>query len=396
MSGANIIKPSPSLLLCLLCFFSVCLLLPLPLPEALAEGAAARTKLKLYGAVDEFAMMCMAAGISLENVKLPSRITRVKPGSPAFYSGVTEGDDVISATPGTDSLVLQIERKGRRYMANIPINMEAMRLRMSLMQRLQEKMDSEQKAKTSSAASRAAENELRGLQPYDAKLDVERFYRFLAPCKLVVLVDRSDSMKAGLGIGPGDISRWTWCEQQLKDLTKFCQGKLAGGITIIPFNDVYQVLPNCCSKDLEYMYDNVIPEGSTNIYNPLQAVISEQLRTAAADRVPMLIVILTDGLPNQGDPLDSLIMDATKKIDSPTDLVITFFQIGKTLESDELLERLDKELVSSGASMDIVKCRYFEELLSIGLKQAMLESVEDAARAQSQEALGKSRSESKQ
>jgi hypothetical protein len=394
MSGANKIKTSPSFLLRLFCFFSACLLLPVP--EALAQGATARTKLKLYGAVDEFAMMCMAAGISLEDVKLPSRITRVKPGSPAFYSGVTEGDDVISATPGTDSLVLQIERKGRRYMANIPINMEAMRLRMSLMQRLQEKMDSELKEKTSSAPSRVAENQLRGLQPYDAKLDVERFYRSLAPYKLVVLVDRSDSMKAGLGIGPGDISRWTWCEQQLKDLTKFCQGKLAGGITIIPFNDVYQVLPNCSSKDLEYMYDNVIPEGSTNIYNPLQAVISEQLRTAAADRIPMLIVILTDGLPNQGDPLDTLIMDATKKLDSPTDLVITFFQIGKTLESDELLERLDKELVSSGASMDIVKCRYFEELLSIGLKQAMLESVEDAARAQSHEALVRSRGASKQ
>lgn len=393
MSGAKIKKTSPSLWLRLLCFFSVCLLLPLSVPEALAQEAAARTRLKLYGAVDEFAMMCMAAGISLENVKLPSRITRVKPGSPAFYSGVTEGDDVISATPGADSLVLQIERKGRRYLANIPINMEAMRLRMSLMQRLQEKLDSEQKGKSSSAPSRAVENQLRGLQPYDAKLDVERFYRSLAPYKLVVLVDRSDSMKAGLGIGPGDISRWTWCEQQVKDLTKFCQGKLAGGITIIPFNDVYQVLPNCSSKDLEYMYDNVIPEGSTNIYNPLQAVISEQLRTAAAERVPMLIVILTDGLPNQGDPLDTLIMDATKKIDSPTDLIITFFQIGKTLESDELLQRLDKELVSSGASMDIVKCRYFEELLSIGLKQAMLESVEDAARAQSQEAL---RKESKQ
>lgn len=281
-------------------------------------------------------------------------------------------------------------------MANIPINMEAMRLRMSLMQRLQEKMDNEQSNKTASVTSRAQENQLKGLQPYDAKLDVERFYRSLAPYKLVVLVDRSDSMKAGLGIGPGDISRWTWCEQQVKDLTKFCQGKLAGGITIIPFNDVYQVLPNCSSKDLEYMYDNVIPEGSTNIYNPLQAVISEQLRTPAADRVPMLIIILTDGLPNQGDPLDSLIMDATKKIDSPTDLIITFFQIGKTLESDELLERLDKELVSSGASMDIVKCRYFEELLSIGLKQAMLDSVEDAARTQSQQAVVKSRSESKQ
>ena len=379
----------------------------LVLPVALQLGASClaqettrgqtkpRTKLKLYGQVDQFAMMCMAAGISLDDVKLPSRITRVKPGSPAFYGGVNEGDDVISATPGTDSLVLQIERKGRRYLANIPINMEALRLRLALMEKLRNKVESQSKSASSNGCMPQADSRFKALKPYEAKLDVQRFYRAMAPYKLVVLVDRSDSMKAGLGIGPEDISRWTWCEHEVKNLTEFCAGKLAGGITVIPFNDVYQVLPNCSAKDLEYMYDNTVPEGSTNIYNPLHAVISEQMRSAPENRVPMLIVVLTDGLPNQGDPLDELIVNASKKIDSPTDLIITFFQIGKTMESDQLLERLDKELVPDGAARDIVKCRYFEELLSIGLKQALLDSVEDAARVQSQEAIIKSRNQPK-
>lgn len=346
-----------------------------------AAAEPEKPRIKLVGQVDQFAMMCMAAGISLDDMKLPSRITRVKPGTPAFYSGVAEGDDVISATPGNDSLLLVISRKGRRYQANIPINMDAVRLRLALMEKLQHKMDDEKKTMTSDERqAEEARDNLKTLKPYDVKLDVQRFYRALAPYKLVVLVDRSDSMKAGLGVGPSDVSRWTWCEDQVKDLTRFCQGKLAGGITIIPFNDVYQVLPNCTPADLEDLYNNVVPEGSTNIYNPLQAVISETLSRSAKERVPTLVVVLTDGLPNEGDPLDALILRATKKLDSPTELVITFFQIGKTMESDQLLERLDKELVLSGAAMDIVKCRYFEELLSIGLKQALLDSVEDAAR----------------
>lgn len=152
--------------------------------------AQPRTKLKLFGQVDQFAMMCMAAGISLDDVKLPSRITRVKPGSPAFYGGVNEGDDVISATPGTDSLILQIERKGRRYLANIPINMEALRLRLALMEKLRNKVESQSRTASSNASPPQADSQLKALKPYEAKLDVQRFYRAMAPYKLVVLVDR--------------------------------------------------------------------------------------------------------------------------------------------------------------------------------------------------------------
>ncbi len=328
--------------------------------------------LVLKGRVDELALFCMAAGVVLDSTTIPTRVTRVRPGTAAYYSGVMEGDKVTKVITTDDKLVLMLDRQGKKYQAQIPIKMAAVRARLAELER-EDRLKFERGVTTNDTkpVTMAVET---------PTLDETKLVKAIGPYDIVILVDRSGSMNGGLGIGPQDITRWTWCRQALAGFAQFCQDRLPQGarqLTIIPFNSGFEEFKTNTPQALEQVFDSFVPEGGTNIYAPLNHVLRQHFTNVPGHRHPLLIVVMTDGLPNEGDNVQDLIISASKTVADPSELVITFMEVGKTAESDALVDLLDHKLVPQGAPVDLVTSNKFEHLVydQAGLKRALLYAI---------------------
>ncbi len=338
------------------------------MPASSSAGRSTASPLRLRGQVSELMMLCNAAGLSLDDSRLPGVVTKVRLGSPAAVNAVVEGDKILRASLQDKMLTLDIERRGMRYQTKFEIRLEVARAQMN-----------------EEVASRSQDEKI-WPAPKDEKVEpkvvlkpetpsADKFFKVMAPYQVVLLIDHSGSMNGGLGIGPYDLSRWAWCRNQISDFSRFCGDKLRGGITLIPFNDSFEVHEHACEKDVEDIFNTIVPSGETDICTPLAAAIEAHLAEPDHENKPVLIVVLTDGLPNQGGSLDKLIAQATSALRNHNEMSITFLTVGQAPEGDELIEHLDNDLISRGANDDIVSSMRFADLLQTGLKNALLETV---------------------
>jgi len=335
------------------------------------------SSLRLSAQVSEMAVMCNAVGIALDNRKIPGIVTRVRPGTAAAYSGLLEGDRIVSAHWDENSMTIDFNRLGAHYTVNLEVRMKEVRanwdeqIRQAAAKEDAPPLTANQANQTNPAKQTTLSSSAERSQTPDAV----KFFKALSPYKIILLIDHSGSMNGGLGIGPIDISRWGWCRNQITDFSRFCGDRLKGGVTLIPFNDSYEVKEHASNKNLEELFNEIVPSGQTDIYTPLSYAIQSHLADPDHRNKPVLIVVLTDGLPNQGGSLDQLIAHATNTLQENDEMIITFLTIGQDPEGDELIEHLDKNLVSGGAKEDIVDSMPFSRLLEIGLKNALLDTV---------------------
>lgn len=358
---------------------SICLFLPPDLSVSAQSKARQSTSstsrsttspLRLRGQVSELMMLCNAAGISLDDSRLPGVVTKVGRGSAAFYERIVEGDRILRASLQNKMLTLDIERKGARYQTTFEIRLEVARAQMNedVARRSQD-----EKIWPAPKDDKAEVKVI--LKPDTPALDADKFFKAMSPYQVVLLIDHSGSMNGGLGVGPYDLSRWGWCRSQITDFSRFCGDKLRGGITLIPFNDSFEVHEHASEKDLEEVFSTIVPSGETDICSPLAAAIDSHLADPDHENKPVLIVILTDGLANQGGSLSKLIAQATGALRNHNEMTITFLTVGQAPEGDELIERLDNDLTNRGATADIVSSMRFVDLLQVGLKNALLDVV---------------------
>lgn len=348
----------------------LCIASQTQLPAGYCQNTAPKRTL-LKGQVSELALFCMAAGISLDSLEIKdgqTKVLRVKTGSPAYYCGVLEGDRVSQIVASDDALTLNLTRQNKIYRTKIPIKLSAVRARLS-----QIDLPNHEKETISPPIK------------YDptkfipSKHDKE-LCKLLDGYEVVFLVDRSDSMEGGLGIGPQDISRWTWCRRELSNFAAFmenCSGSPREAVfKVVPFNGEFQINHAAKPLDLERIFNEITPRGTTNLYAPMQSVIQDYFDDhALAAKKGLLIIVLTDGLPNQGDKVDELIINTSKMMGRSDQVVISLIEVGKTEEADRLFSELDNELVGRGASSDIVGAKHFEEVLRDGLKETIYQAL---------------------
>jgi hypothetical protein len=80
-----------------------------------AATSNSTSKTKLYGHVDKLASTIHGAGLKIESLTLPTRITDVRMGSPAFYGGVIKDDTIERMQINGDVLQIAIRRAGKLY-----------------------------------------------------------------------------------------------------------------------------------------------------------------------------------------------------------------------------------------------------------------------------------------
>ncbi len=378
MNASNLIARIflPRLILPLLCSFSLGVYAQSAAcakNSSTAGSAPLPSTLRLRGQVSELTLMCQAAGLSLDNSKLPGVVTKVGMATPAAHAGFLEGDRILTVSADGDILTMTFDRKGARYQVKLEIRMKAVRAQMDeLLNRQMQPPISKSSSPSTKLTAQASQNQN---QNQIQTPDSQKFFKALAPYEVILLIDHSGSMNGGLGIGPFDTSRWGWCRSQISDFSNFVGNRLTGGLTIVPFNDTFVIKKFATHKDIEEIFNNVVPSGETDIYSPLSAVIDAHLKDPDHRKKPVLIVVLTDGLPNQGGSLDKLIARATAVLKDNDEMIISFLTVGQAPEGDELIDRLDNTLVARGAKEDIVNSMRFSQLLEVGLKNALLDAV---------------------
>ena len=192
-----------------------------------------------------------------------------------------------------------------------------------------------------------------------------------------LIIDRTGSM--GISDGTGDQTKFEWCRDQVRTLAERL-AKYDRTMTITIFNEEHQTFFHCATSRVLQIYNETIPEGWTDLVDPLTERIEAGLVSHPPGGRPLLIAILHDGLPNRPLPFDPFAVDRaiinfSKKLSSQSQVRLTFLQIGDTYDGRDFCINLDDNLVNEGAKYDIVDTKTFAELKKEGLTQAIVDAL---------------------
>ncbi|MBX9952985.1 MAG: hypothetical protein K2Y39_27675, partial [Candidatus Obscuribacterales bacterium] len=93
---------------------------------------------------------------------------------------------------------------------------------------------------------------------------------------------------------------------------------------------------------------------------------------------PRIIIVITDGRPNDQHALQQVIVNATKRMSAnglkKDDLVISFIQVGDDAQAKLFLETLNNGLTE--ATMDIVGCITCEEAAGLTTEELLVKALD--------------------
>jgi len=181
------------------------------------------------------------------------------------------------------------------------------------------------------------------------------------------------------GGGGGLMSRWDFVLSQTMALARQTAQIFPHGITLVLFSSNYKIFPNVDMSQIPQIFAQNHPGGSTNTAEALSTQIYDyfQRRQMANGHVkPLVIAIVTDGMPSNPASLRNLIIETTRNMSNPHEIRITFLQIGTERRGFEQLNELDNYLVSEGARFDIVETKPFPEVVRAGLARSLVDAVE--------------------
>lgn len=231
------------------------------------------------------------------------------------------------------------------------------------------------------------------------------FVKQLAPRELnvlssrdvILLIDKSGSMsekdcpppRDGLRFlyriagGADPVSRWDWCENELINMSRLTSSAMRQGMRVVLFSTDQTAYERVRMDQIPEIFRRNYPQGSTNAAPALKRQLDWYFsnRVTQRDRSrPVVIAVITDGLPNNTRALKKAILDATASMQRPDEIAITFLQIGADRQGVRLVHELDDDLVRQGAVFDIVDSKDFGELLNIGLARALIAAIGETNR----------------
>lgn len=203
----------------------------------------------------------------------------------------------------------------------------------------------------------------------------------LANFDLELIVDQSLSMRRR--DCPGRTSRWDWCGMQLSNLSDQLAPYAPRGFTLTTFASEFQSYQNATARDVQQLFSGFRLGSGTRLAGPLDARLGHYFQTRNAHSKPLLIVVITDGVPSPAtEPMlvAGTLIAATRRMVRPDEVTVVFFQIGG---GDQLgrffLSQMDNTLVAAGAKYDIVRSVPFEQLERFGLTQSLVAAVRNFA-----------------
>jgi hypothetical protein len=214
-------------------------------------------------------------------------------------------------------------------------------------------------------------------------LQASEAMHLLAKYNVELLVDRSCSM--GTRDCPGGLSRWEWCGQQAASLAQAISPLVPQGLTIVPFATEYDVFDNASAQNIESLFNTMHLQSGTRLYEPMAEQFDTYFANHAANKKPLLVVVITDGVPvPKIEPVlvRMELVAASNRQKRPQEVTVIFCQIGdQDAKGQAYLQDLDQNLGQYGARYDIVHTITFDNLQQNGLGPALASSLQKYAPA---------------
>ncbi|MBS2010979.1 MAG: VWA domain-containing protein [Cyanobacteria bacterium SZAS TMP-1] len=140
------------------------------------------------------------------------------------------------------------------------------------------------------------------------------------------------------------------------------------GITVARFASKVRIYDGVTEAKVEQVFAEFRPMGSTNTKEALEQLINLFLgkrAAAGAAAKPACIVVITDGEPDDKVGVAQVIVDASKKLNSRSELGILFVQVGNDADATAYLAKLNNNLTAAGAKFDIVAVTKIDDLEDI-------------------------------
>ncbi|KAI9459226.1 hypothetical protein BJY52DRAFT_1186572 [Lactarius psammicola] len=172
-----------------------------------------------------------------------------------------------------------------------------------------------------------------------------------ADFKLVVIIDDSDSMEAGL---------WLEARDALAGVAEISRQKGGEGLDIYCLNNPRYRLDLRNESDIREYFDSIIPDaGQTPLGAKLKQILDiyvPKIEDPSINHKPINILVITDGVPTD-DPRQ-VIVDFARRLDTKNvplrKLGIQFVQIGDDVGATQALKELDDHLGPTHGVRDMV------------------------------------------
>jgi hypothetical protein len=162
------------------------------------------------------------------------------------------------------------------------------------------------------------------------------------------------------------------------ELTRQTSSVLPQGLSVVLFSSSSHVFPHISINEIPQIFQAYSPGGFTNEAGAVRRTLDDyfQRRQIGHGRIkPLLIAVITDGLPTDPDSLRHVIIDATNEMRQPDEIRMTFLQVGTDPKGAYFVKELDHKLMRESAKYEIVSSKTFAELLRTGLTRALVDCI---------------------
>lgn len=165
-------------------------------------------------------------------------------------------------------------------------------------------------------------------------------------------------------------SRWEACKEAVTALAYKAEQKNPEGMSFYMFAGRFKRYENVTAAKITEIYDENEPGGGTELGEVLEDAFNQiSERKAKGSTMPELVLVITDGEPDNRDTVAEAIAKMSHKIKSRSELAISFIQVGSDPAATDFLRSLDDDLTKAGAAIDIVDTVTMEEMEDYSLTQ---------------------------
>jgi len=194
-----------------------------------------------------------------------------------------------------------------------------------------------------------------------------------------LIIDRSSSMSTPDQRG-GKKTRWEVIQEATLGLARVCEGLDPDGLTVYAFAGRFKRYDKVTTSKVEQIFQENFPAGGTNLDGVLRDALGnyfQRKESGSAKPNGEIILVVTDGAPDDKPPVIEVIVEATRRIERDSELGISFIQIGSDPEATRFLKELDNDLEKNGARYDICNTLTFDDLEDIPPHEVLLRAITD-------------------
>jgi uncharacterized protein YegL len=171
---------------------------------------------------------------------------------------------------------------------------------------------------------------------------------------------------------PGGLSRWDYVQESALAIVRQVDQLDDDGLGLVLFGGSVTSQDGVTPEVFKKIFASRSPMGSTPLAEALQAAVRLAGRSSKKD----LVIVFTDGVPNDQSAAAKVIVDASDTLAADDDLAFLFIQVGYDAAATEYLHNLDHSL--QGARFDIVDTRTIEQVEAYpSILQLLADAIDD-------------------